>query len=93
MRGMAKIEDDFKDLSVVPGSTLILRVPDAIAFVLQCREKKIKVLGIDGFRLTATAIQPDLGESIDLSTAVRHHYRRPVSSGLFATRSQIAKRC
>jgi hypothetical protein len=65
---MAKLEDEFKDLSVVPGKTLILRVSDAIAFVLRCREKQVKVLGIDGFRLPAGAVQPDLNESIDLST-------------------------
>jgi len=68
MAGMAKIEEEFKYLSVIPGKTLIFRVPDAIAFVVRCREKQIKVLGIDGFRLTANAIQPDLRESIDLST-------------------------
>jgi hypothetical protein len=64
---MARIEDEFRELSLVSGRTLIFRPADAIAFVRRCREKQVKVLGIDGFHLSAQTIQPDMGESIDLS--------------------------
>jgi hypothetical protein len=64
---MATIEDEFRQLSMVTGRTLILRPADAVAFVRRCHEKRIKVLGVDGFHLFEDTIQPDMGESIDLS--------------------------
>ncbi len=64
---MAAIDEEFRERSMVPGNTLILRPADAIAFVCRCREKQVKVLGVDGFHLTEDAIQPDMGESVDLS--------------------------
>jgi hypothetical protein len=65
---MAKIEDEFQHLSVVPGKRLILRVPDAVSFARRCREKEVRVLGVDAFRVTSDGIWPDPRESIDLST-------------------------
>ena len=64
---MTTVEDEFRELSVIPGNTLIFRPVDAIALVHRCREKQVKVLGLDGFHLTENTIQPDMGESIDLS--------------------------
>jgi hypothetical protein len=66
-RAMAAIEDGFRELSMIPGRTLIFRPVDAIAFVRRCREKQVRVLGLDGFHLRENTIQPDMGESIDLS--------------------------
>ena len=54
-------------MGVVRGGELMLRAADATAFVRRCRERDIQILGIDGFHLTDTTIQPDMGESIDLS--------------------------
>lgn len=66
------IEEEFKELSVLPGDTLVLRPLDAITFVRRCREKRVKVLGLDGFHLAGDSIQPDMAESIDFSLP---HYR------------------
>ncbi len=70
---MALIEDEYRALSVVPGRMIILSPEHAIALVRRCREKQVKVLGIDGFHITPDAIQPDMGENIDLS---RQEYRK-----------------
>ena len=64
---MNSIDEEFKHLSMVLGNTLILRPRDAMAFVRKCQERNVRVLGIDGFHLKGEAIQPDMGESIDLS--------------------------
>jgi hypothetical protein len=64
---MAKIEDEFRDAGIVRGMTLILQPSDAIAFVRRCRERQVKVLGLDAFHITPETRQPDMGESIDLS--------------------------
>jgi hypothetical protein len=64
---MGKIEDEFRERSMVPGRTLIFRPADAIEFVRRCREEQVNVLGVDGFHLAENTIQPDMGESIDLS--------------------------
>ncbi len=45
----------------------MLQPSDAIAFVRRCRERHIKVLGLDAFHITPENRQPDMGESIDLS--------------------------
>ena len=67
---MGSIEEEFRDLSVVMGRTLIFRPADAITFVRRCREKQVKLLGLDAFHLDADSIQPDMGASIDLSLPV-----------------------
>ncbi len=45
----------------------MLQPSDAIAFVRRCRERQVKVLGLDAFHITPETRQPDMGESIDLS--------------------------
>lgn len=64
---MPKIEEQFRDVGVIRGMTLMLKPCDALAFVRLCRERQVKVLGLDAFHLTSETTRPDMGESIDLS--------------------------
>lgn len=64
---MTKIEDEFREVGVIRGMTLMLKPSDAVAFVRRCREQQVKVLGLDAFHLTDATTQPDMGESVDLS--------------------------
>ena len=66
---MTKIEDEFRDVGVIRGMTLMLKPSDAVAFVRRCRELQVKVLGLDAFHLTDTTRQPDMNESIESLTA------------------------
>ncbi|QDT89947.1 hypothetical protein [Gimesia algae] len=65
---MARIQDEFLDKSVIDGFPPILNPVDAIALVRSCRTRKAKVLGIDGFHIIDSKMQPDMAESIDYST-------------------------
>ncbi len=64
---MITVEEEFRHKGVIRGGELMLRPLDAIDFVRRCRDRDIEVLGVDGFHLTPTTIQPDLNQSIDLS--------------------------
>lgn len=64
---MTTVEEEFRELGVVRGNLLMLRPVDAIDFIRKCRERGVKVLGVDGFHLTVETTRPDLGESIEIS--------------------------
>jgi hypothetical protein len=66
---MEPIEQEFLSNGVLRDGLLLLSSKDALAMVRRCRELGIKVLGIDGFRLTEQTIQPVMEESIDTSKA------------------------
>lgn len=68
---MTSVEEEFRELGVLRGNLLMLRPADAIVFIRRCRERGVKVLGVDGFHLTDETTQPDRGESIDLSGCSR----------------------
>lgn len=61
------IEQEFAPRGILRGSVLYLRKKDALDMVQRCRERGIRVLGIDGFLLTEQAMQPLMEKSIDLS--------------------------
>jgi len=69
---MATVAEELQGRGVNRGGELMLRAHDAIAFVQRCRARGMEVLGVDGFHLTETTRQPDMGESIDLSRVEDH---------------------
>lgn len=62
---MKPIEKEFVSKSVRRGTIIVLRPADALRMVLRCRELGIRILGVDGFFVTAAGIQPSMDESID----------------------------
>src|SRR5689334_12201497 len=72
---MASVAEEFREKGITRGGELHLRATDAIAFVRRCRDRGIQVLGVDAFHLTDTTRQPDMHESIDLTS-----WRDPLSS-------------
>ena len=63
-----EIETAFRTRGVVRGGILFLRAADAIALVEAARQKGVRVLGIDAFRLGADFTQPLMEHSVDLSS-------------------------
>jgi hypothetical protein len=72
-----KVEEEFRGRAIVRGGVLLLHPADALELVRTCRERRIEVLGVDGFHLTAITTQPDMGESVDLSGM--ENLRNPLS--------------
>ncbi|MGO4294326.1 hypothetical protein [Chitinophaga sp. RAB17] len=64
---MNKAERIFIESTLERGGIHLYSKENAIAFVLACREEKIRLLGIDGFWLTANSIQPSMEDSVDFS--------------------------
>lgn len=53
------------------GGILFLRASDAVALTEAAREKGVRVLGVDGFRLEDDATQPLIEHSVDFSSEPR----------------------
>lgn len=64
---MEPIEHEFAAKGEIQGGVLMLRPQHALDMVRQCRKRGIRVLGLDGLKLTATTTQPVMEQSIDLS--------------------------
>lgn len=64
---MHPIEQEFLAKATVRGGILLLKLGDALAMVQRCRELGVRVLGVDGFRLTERTTQPIMEHSIDTS--------------------------
>lgn len=64
---MKPIEQEFVARGVVRGGVLVLQPRVALELVRRCRERGIRVLGLDGFMLTETTIQPVMEQSTDYS--------------------------
>jgi len=50
----------------------MFRADDAIKVVGRCRERGVRILGIDAFILTNKTTQPDMGQSLDPSILNGH---------------------
>lgn len=68
---MNKEELKYKNKSYIDrGDYYLLSKEDAIAFVSDCKDEKINIIGIDAFyRIDEEYIQPSLENSIDFSSA------------------------
>lgn len=63
-----EIERAFRARGVVRGGILSLRPSDALALTEAAREKGVRVVGVDCFRLAHDVTQPLMGHSVDLSS-------------------------
>ncbi len=68
---MSKLSDEFAAQGRKRAGVLFLQPKVALALVRAARERGVRVLGIDGFKLTETTVQPVMEESIDLSADPR----------------------
>jgi len=64
-----ELERAFRSKGELRGGILFLRPKDAVSLIEAAREHGIRVLGIDGFILTAQTTQPVMERSIDLTRA------------------------
>lgn len=64
---MNDVELLFKDRALIKGGLMLFSKNDAVQFIRECHKQKIKILGIDSFRLIGDKIQPSLENSIDFS--------------------------
>lgn len=71
MNNASKFEAEFRSKAVIRGGLLLFRPADAIDVIRRCREQKVRVLGLDGFRVTATSTQPLMEHSVDFSADTR----------------------
>lgn len=62
-----KIGQEFSHLGIKPGGIHMFRIADAIKIVKICRERRLRIWGIDGFFITENSTQPSMEHSIDLS--------------------------
>ena len=60
-----ELEREFENRGLRRGGILLLEPRDALDLVASARNARIRVLGIDGFRLLGSAIQPDQEHSVD----------------------------
>lgn len=63
------LEDEFrpKKVPAIQTKLLILNRDDAIDMLNECRQRGIRVFGVDVFHIHGVKIQPDVGLSIDAS--------------------------
>lgn len=64
---MKPIELEFLSKGILEGGIFLLPVNDALQLVRCCRERGIRVLGLDAFWLFETTIQPVMDMSMDYS--------------------------
>lgn len=66
---MNEVEILFSERAIVRGGELLYSKQDTLEFIEQCEKFKIGILGIDGFFLTETTIQPSMEHSVDYSSS------------------------
>lgn len=62
---LTQLEKLFEDLALIRGGVFLLRPADAMRFVKTCKEEKIAILGVEGFKVFGEKIQPFQEHSID----------------------------
>jgi hypothetical protein len=62
------VAGEFRDRGVLRGGVLILAPATALEMIARTEELGVPVLGVDGFWITESTTQPDLGHSIDLGS-------------------------
>jgi hypothetical protein len=62
------LEDEFRPRATIRGGILMFPADDAIALIQEAHKRRIRILGIDTFQLTANTTQPLLDHMLDLST-------------------------
>jgi|SRR5208282_26979 len=64
---MPSIENEFSAVGIKRGGLLVLRPNDAIKMVRRCRERHVRILGIEAFILTDNTTQPHMEQSLNMS--------------------------
>lgn len=61
------LEGEFRPRATIRGGILMFQAADAIALIREAHHRRIRVLGIDTFRLADGATEPMLQHMLDLS--------------------------
>ena len=61
------LEDEFRPRATIRGGILMFTADDAIALIDEAHKRRIRVLGIDTFRLTEKATEPQMDHTLELS--------------------------
>lgn len=90
MNNTNTIIESFRRLALERGGLLFFTAKNAILVIEALEQARIRVLGLDAFRVTESETQPLMEESVDLSTAsnntwedAKHFLNKRSSSGLF----------
>ena len=62
------LADEFRPRAIIRGGTAMFSAADAIALIQEAHKRRIIILGIDTFRLTAKTTEPMMDHLLDLST-------------------------
>jgi hypothetical protein len=61
------LEDEFRERASVRGGIAMFRPEDAIALLEEAHRRRVRVLGIDTFRLSTSATEPMYEHTLDIS--------------------------
>lgn len=64
---MTTIQEEFSSQGLLHGHQYIFRAPIALKIIHTCRERRIRVLGIDGLIIKETSTQPTMEHSVDFT--------------------------
>ena len=60
------MEKLFEPVALIRGGVFLLKAEDALRFVEECEQRRVAILGVEGFRLLEQMIQPFQEHSFDL---------------------------
>lgn len=75
---MSLIDREFGERAIVRGGILMLNAGDAAKAIHRARDLGIRVLGVDGFAVTADITQPMMEHSIDISATASGCWDRAI---------------
>jgi len=64
---MNKVELLFLNMGIKREGIIMYSKDDALQFIDECKKQHVVILGIDGFYLTHTTVQPSMENSVDFS--------------------------
>lgn len=67
---MNKVTQIFAERALERGGLYLYSRNDAMECILACQVEKVRLLGIDGFILTADTTQPSINDSVDFSSSL-----------------------
>ena len=83
---MDSSDQKFREKGIVKGGIRFLKPADALAEIRESRDRRVGVLGIDGFYLTDEGTQPAMEHSIDLSGVKNDQERWALAEQFLAER-------
>jgi hypothetical protein len=70
--GTVTLREEFSHRGLLRGGVLFLSAREALAMVKRAREKRVPVLGVDGFWITENTTEPDMEHMLDVSGDPHH---------------------